>query len=221
MDEEIKSLVHDGVEKALARLTYDKGSQKINVVEVANNEEYFTFQVSSDKKGYAVFANPTQQMPQILTIPDQYNGYFVNEIGEKGFMQKQQLNTVIIPKSIATIRDYAFYACSNLNTVVMLGETPPSLGAYVFGYTAANLTIYVPVGAVDAYKNAPGWKQYSAMIKENNLPDPDASGNTIINVTVVVPVFNNSNNNIILTNVSGAIGEKCEDEFTDNSQENQ
>lgn len=219
MNDAIKDLVQNGVDKALAQLHYDKGSQKINVVEVANDEDYFTFKVSSDKKGYAVFANSTKQMPEILTIPDQYNGYIVNEIGQQGFYQKQTTNTVIIPKSIASIRDYAFYGCSNLNAVVMYNEIPPQLGAYVFAYTAANLTIYVPAGAVDAYKSAPGWKDYSDRIKENNLPNPNASGQTIINVTVVVPVFNNSNNNIIFTNVSGAIGEKSQNEFTDNSQE--
>ncbi len=90
---------------------------------------------------------------------------------------------VIIPNTVTTIRDYAFYSCSNLTSITLpnslmtigydafnrcsltsitsLAVTPPECGENVFGgVNMQRCTLYVPAESIDAYKQALGWKDF-------------------------------------------------------------
>ncbi|MDE6760663.1 MAG: immunoglobulin domain-containing protein, partial [Lachnospiraceae bacterium] len=82
---------------------------------------------------------------------------------------KELVRTAEILEDVTDIKDSAFYGCSSLARVTMLGEMPPELGgSEVFtgcSFVADNTKgIFVPIGKADAYKNA--WGDYADYITD-------------------------------------------------------
>jgi hypothetical protein len=74
------------------------------------------------------------------------------------------LITVVIPDSVTSIEDLAFYACPNLRTIYFMGNAPslnaPILGdSWIFHYDS-NATAYYLQGTT-------GWAEFSS---ETGLP---------------------------------------------------
>ena len=69
-------------------------------------------------------------------------------------------NTVI-PNSVTSIGNYAFYNCTNLNSVVSFAETPPTLGNYVFYNVNKSIPVYVPCGSSEAYQGTNSWNEFT------------------------------------------------------------
>jgi len=70
------------------------------------------------------------------------------------------------------ISGYAFDGCSKLMKVIAESETPANISDNTFNSdTYYKGTLYVPIGAKDAYKSATGWSKFSD-IKEG-IPDPN------------------------------------------------
>ena len=55
--------------------------------------------------------------------------------------------------------------CSSLTSITMQRATPPTVGFDLFDYCSKLETIYVPVGASEAYNVAP-WKKYNIVERE-------------------------------------------------------
>jgi hypothetical protein len=69
----------------------------------------------------------------------------------------------MIPNSVTSIGDSAFWGCNALKTITIEAETPP-IGTCIFAYTPIE-TIYVPAASVEKYKAAEGWNEYADKIK--------------------------------------------------------
>ena len=116
-------------------------------------------------------------------------------------------NNSIIPNSVITIGDYAFYGCGNLasvtipNSVTSIGnrafygcrfqegvkvdiERPLSIDFYTF-YNCTNATLYVPKGSKAAYQAANYWKEFKAIVE---FPDADVNQDGEIDVVDVVDI---------------------------------
>ena len=93
-----------------------------------------------------------------VTIPNS-----VTSIGNAAFYECYGLTSVTIPNSVTSIGDGAFDGCSGL-TSVSIGNSVTSIGRDAFRY-CYSLTIYVPCGTLDAYKNAEGWSDYASRIR--------------------------------------------------------
>ena len=65
-----------------------------------------------------------------LTIPSVYNGLPVTSIGDHAFSLCAQLESVVIPDSVASIGDYAFYGCTALEELVYDAAECADLSAY-------------------------------------------------------------------------------------------
>ena len=96
-----------------------------------------------------------------VVIPDS-----VTTIQQEAFRYCTGLTNVTIGSGVTSIDDYAFGNCDNLKIVTINATTPPSLASDVFYYTF-NITIFVPLASVNAYKTA--WSSYADRIV--GIPD--------------------------------------------------
>lgn len=92
-----------------------------------------------------------------IKIPDS-----VTSIGEKAFAECEWLGRVVLGKNVKTIGKDAFGKCKQLLGIYCKTQEPPILGSELALGDPQNskyYKIYVPKGAVDAYKSA--WPDYS------------------------------------------------------------
>ena len=71
------------------------------------------------------------------------------------------MTSITFPSSVTNIGDAAF-SYNELKSITFEGTTPPTIKAH-FDSTLKN--IYVPANAVNAYKNAVGFREYESIIK--------------------------------------------------------
>lgn len=82
-----------------------------------------------------------------VTIPSGYT-----DIGERAFANSA-ITGIVLPDTIGTILDEAFYSCSKLCMVQFTSQNPPSfIGDYHFGSCDDNLQIFLPEGTATVYK---------------------------------------------------------------------
>ena len=112
----------------------------------------------------------------------------VTKIGQRVFLQCDNLTSVIIPNSVTSIDEQAFYycinitnitipegvesigvsafeSCNNLTNIYLKPSTPPTLGNT--HAIPSHTTIHVPVGQGDVYKSATNWSVFSDRIVED------------------------------------------------------
>ena len=89
----------------------------------------------------------------------------VTSIGEGAFFGCTSLTGITIPDSVTSIGNYAFEFCNSLSSIILLPETPPTLGTYAFNDIATNAVIYVPSESVDGYKSADRWSDYADIVQ--------------------------------------------------------
>lgn len=100
-----------------------------------------------------------------ITIPST-----VVQIGSRAFEGCRMLNAVILPEKLEEIKENAFADCRSLDYIQCLGSTPPVLDGSAFnGVEKNNFTVVVPEGAVDAYRNAEGWKEFKRISVYRNF----------------------------------------------------
>ena len=81
--------------------------------------------------------------------------------GYSPFYNVKTLKSVTIGNNVTHIRDYAFNSCSNLTSIHLLGETPPTIGSDNFTKEQyLDLDIYVPKDFLATYQSADTWKEF-------------------------------------------------------------
>lgn len=110
-----------------------------------------------------VFANTWLQ--DTLTIPST-----VKQIRHHAFSGCRMLSAVILPAGVEGIQGEAFSGCFSLDYIQCLGSTPPAIEDNTFsGVEKNNFTVVVPEGAVDAYRNADGWREFKRISAYRNF----------------------------------------------------
>ena len=74
------------------------------------------------------------------------------------------MNT-IIPDSVTSIKDGAFYGCSGMTFLTVLAEMPPTLGYNTFYGVNRAIPIYVPFGSAEAYQSEEYWNEFTNIIE--------------------------------------------------------
>lgn len=87
-----------------------------------------------------------------VAIPDN-----VTVVGSWAFSYCNSLKTITIPAGVTSIGSYTFYDCPKLVEVYLKPTTPPGGGYYTFPNNA-DLKIYVPSEAYDAYMAIDMWE---------------------------------------------------------------
>ena len=94
-----------------------------------------------------------------LTIPNT-----VNYIGFQTFSHCTSFNgTLTIGNNVIGIDDGAFGFCSGFTSMVVLTETPPTLGTSVFYNIPTSIPVYVPCASLEDYQAASGWSAFTNM----------------------------------------------------------
>lgn len=82
----------------------------------------------------------------------------VTSISYRAFRGRESLTSVIIPNSVTSIDNDAFYGCSGLRYMYLMCSTPPSIWS---SSIPRSTVIYVPFGAYDTYKKNSDWSKYT------------------------------------------------------------
>lgn len=89
-------------------------------------------------------------------------------IGADAFRFCASLKSIVIPATVQTIGDGSFLSCDKLSAVHCRAAEPVAISVAAFNDVASHCTLYVPVGSVERYKAAEGWKDF-AEIKEDTV----------------------------------------------------
>lgn len=88
----------------------------------------------------------------------------------------QSLKSITLPSKVMVVGEGAFYACNSLKQVYCKATTPPILGEANFYYETSegygyplNCPIYVPIAALNTYKNNMYWSDYADYIVGYNF----------------------------------------------------
>ncbi len=94
----------------------------------------------------------------------------IETIGERAFAECEKLEAVILPKKLLRINREAFQNCYSLSYIHCQAVEPPVLDeSAFFGVAKDNFTVEVPEESVDAYRNAPGWKEFKRISSYRNF----------------------------------------------------
>ena len=112
---------------------------------------------------YTFYSCPYLQ--DTITIPST-----VLQIGREAFAFCEKLNAVILPKNLEEIKSGAFLNCRSLSYVQCLNPTPPMLDGSAFdGVEKNECALVVPESAIDAYRNADGWREFKRISTYQNF----------------------------------------------------
>jgi hypothetical protein len=81
----------------------------------------------------------------------------LTSIADNTFRECNGITAMTLHENITAIGMSAFNGCGNLNLVICLAETPPSIKTGVFSNTGKNLEIKVPAASFDEYIKAANW----------------------------------------------------------------
>ena len=92
-------------------------------------------------------------------------------IPEYAFANNKKLEAVVIPASVERIDSWAFSGDFSLGYVRCLGTTPPVVADHSSfdGVAKDNFTVVVPPEAVEAYRQAPYWKEFKRIAAYRNF----------------------------------------------------
>ena len=139
--------------------------------------------------------------------------YFASHL----FLNENEIKDLVVPNTVTSIGEYAFYKCSSFNTIV-LGEKVKEIGGDAFGgaynlknitckrfrpatiqentfydYTYSSATLYVPKGSQSLYFVAPGWIHFVNIVEDGENPTTikgDVNGDGRVNVSDVTALVN-------------------------------
>lgn len=105
------------------------------------------------------FASPTPAVAtalQSIILPST-----LTRIEANAFSRCSKLGEITIPASVSYIGAGAFTSCVGFKKVIVEGATPAQLGMNPFPGNVADITLEVPRGAEEAYRNADYWKEFA------------------------------------------------------------
>jgi len=118
---------------------------------------YCSIPSSVTRIGKYAFNNCTKLIS--VTIPDS-----VTSIGDIAFSGCNRLSKITIPNSVTNIGKDVFKECANIDKIVVLCENPPEINDDHFEINKGQCILHVPVGCVEKYSKAKGWKTFKRIV---------------------------------------------------------
>ena len=137
-----------------------------------DNEHYYSNgQVLVDKRTKTIIDGWGTEICNAADFPKEL---LPTRIGNNAFRKHSLLRYVILPATIESVGDGAFSGCKSLRQLNCHAAVPPVLGKDVFKHDEVNgivitplqemINVYVPDEAYEAYRNAPGWKDFKDIV---------------------------------------------------------
>ena len=132
-----------------------------------------------------------------VAIPDDFlYNEFVSErpvaIGEQAFEGCSVLKSITLGYYVASIAANAFAGCAAISEVYCYGTQPPLADAAAFGaLDLSTIALYVPEGALDAYKEDAFWGQFGSIGERKEFALNGLKYRTINDKTAEVVSFAN------------------------------
>ena len=111
----------------------------------------------------------------------------VISIEEAAFANCSEMTSLTLPSTLQEIKNDAFAICNKLTSITCKATTPPTCKEYTFSYfDCSACKLYVPENAIDAYKQATGWKEFGENILaigegiEEVKANPELNGRKVI-----------------------------------------
>lgn len=141
-----------------------------NLRSMGAGEFYF---LGNYAEGY-VFSN-CQYLTGILTLPKN-----VISISKRCFYNCPGITGLIIPEGVDIIESEAFFGCYGIKSIICEDEEPPVISEDTFfGVNKDNVTVEVPKGCVEKYRQAPGWSQFKRIAEYSNFVCRPAQANAL------------------------------------------
>lgn len=91
----------------------------------------------------------------------------ITSIGDMAFFDYSNLTSITIPNSVTSIENSAFYGCSGLTEIHSNNPVPPILGTNVFHGVSTSAILHVPKSSSSRYLLAPSWGRFFNIIEED------------------------------------------------------
>ena len=114
----------------------------------------------------------------------------VTSIGDYAFYNCSGLTSLTIPNSVTKIGYSAFCFCSGLASVTCKATTPPSMQNVDTFSDYTTPTLYVPTASVDAYQTTKWWKLFTNIVGVDFSTPGDVNGDGEVNIIDVNAVIN-------------------------------
>ena len=114
----------------------------------------------------------------------------VTSIGDYAFYNCSGLTSLTIPNSVTKIGYSAFCSCSGLASVTCKATTPPSMENVDTFSDYTTPTLYVPTASVDAYQTTKWWKLFTNIVGVDFSTPGDVNGDGEVNISDVNAVIN-------------------------------
>ena len=139
--------------KALSSYTFDSGLTSIGSAAFYSNQSItFTNDIPSTVTSIGDQAFQSIGHTGKLTIPSG-----ITTVGQRLFLNSK-CSEIVLPSTITSVNNFAFYGTSNLESMTIYATTPPLIGSDVFSHFGkTGCVIYVPAESVEAYKSAKYW----------------------------------------------------------------
>ncbi len=86
---------------------------------------------------------------------------YTSRRGYSPFSDNKSLASITIGANVSKLGEYMFAGCTSVKNIILLNPTPPALASNSFsGILTDGCGLKVPVGAVEAYRSAPGWSEF-------------------------------------------------------------
>ena len=89
--------------------------------------------------------------------------YVVACIGEGAFSDYRDITAFILPATLIDIESKAFAGCIGLSSIVIKNTIPPTVAADAFTGVSTQMSVSVPLGSLDSYKETPVWGLFVLM----------------------------------------------------------
>lgn len=182
-------------------ITYRKGSslQSINVD--SNNGHYKSisgvlfskdgskliwYPINKSESSYSIPSGVEYIMDGVFTYSDNLESIIVPKsvvaIDRSSFSDCSKLSSIQLQDGLGYISCFVFYGCPELTDVYCHAENVPNANPYAFEDSyIENATLHVPTQSIDAYKAADSWKNFKKIVAlTDDDPKPDPTGISVV-----------------------------------------